>query len=110
MDLLGIWTDHYRIKGDYLTVFCNDAEKLSIDKAVVKLDNTGVVEFRQQSSFVHCINSFIGLEVTNRNLLQNLSENKHFYTDTLITYKEQTFWKQTFLYWYPDYLQGTNFL
>ena len=39
-----------------------------------------------------------------------LSENKHFYTDTLITYKEQPFWKQTLLYWYPDYLQGTNFL
>jgi hypothetical protein len=48
----------------YITVLSDNAEELSINKAVVELDDTWVVKAREEASLSHCIHCFIRLKVS----------------------------------------------
>ncbi len=59
----------YSCKEIYLTVFCNNAKVLLINKAVMEFYDARVIQISEEVCLMHCINSLIWLQVSNRDLL-----------------------------------------
>ena len=61
------------IPNSHLTILCDDVKELALDEAVMEGHDSRMVKVAQKTSLMHGVNRFIGLQVSNWNLLQNFS-------------------------------------